>query len=132
LGRPGELGGQAPFGLRPRTQAESVAKLHKLPQRGGSGEPAQGATPGAKGALRSGEVTTAGGVPSGATAVALNATNTRDGSYRTPYPEGATQPLASNLNWTAGETVVQSTSTTTPAALTSSSTRSATLARSRW
>ena len=72
------------------------------------------------------------GCPPARLTVALNATNTRDGSYLTPYPEGATQPLASNLNWTAGETVVQSTCTTTPAALTSSSTRSATSARSRW
>ena len=50
-------------------------------------------------------MTTADGAPSGATAAALNVTNTRDSSYLTAYLEGATQPLGSNLNWTAGETV---------------------------
>jgi DNA-binding beta-propeller fold protein YncE len=48
------------------------------------------------------------GVPtSGVTAVALNvtATDTTAASYVTVYPDGATQPTASNLNFTAGETI---------------------------
>ncbi len=49
-----------------------------------------------------------GGVPaSGVSAVVLNVTvtNTTAASYLTVYPSGRQQPLASNLNWTAGETV---------------------------
>jgi subtilisin family serine protease len=47
------------------------------------------------------------GAPAGATAVVLNVTvtNTTAASYLTVYPAGATQPLASNLNWVAGKTV---------------------------
>lgn len=46
-------------------------------------------------------------VPAGATAVALNvtATNTTSSGYLTLYPAGEAAPLASNLNWSAGETV---------------------------
>jgi hypothetical protein len=48
-----------------------------------------------------------GGVPATASAVVINATvtDTTAPSYLTVYPTGATQPLASNLNWVAGETV---------------------------
>ncbi len=47
-----------------------------------------------------------GGVPSGAKAVAVNVTvtNTPTSGYLTAFP-GGTQPTASNLNWTRGETV---------------------------
>jgi hypothetical protein len=47
------------------------------------------------------------GAPAGATAVVLNVTvtNTSAASYLTVYPAGATQPLASSLNWAAGKTV---------------------------
>jgi YVTN family beta-propeller protein len=48
------------------------------------------------------------GVPStGVTAVALNvtATNPTASSYVTVYPDGAARPTASNLNFTAGETI---------------------------
>jgi len=47
------------------------------------------------------------GVPTGATAVVANITVALPSanSYLTAYPEGATRPLASNLNWGAGETV---------------------------
>jgi hypothetical protein len=47
------------------------------------------------------------GVPTGAAAVVANVTvtNTTAQSYLTVYPAGATQPLASDLNWTAGVTV---------------------------
>ena len=46
------------------------------------------------------------GVPPDATAVVLNVTvtDTTAPSYLTVYPQGATNPLASNLNWAAGET----------------------------
>jgi hypothetical protein len=49
-----------------------------------------------------------GGVPaSGVTAVVVNATVTEAaaGSYLTVYPSGVTRPLASNLNFSAGQTV---------------------------
>jgi hypothetical protein len=54
------------------------------------------------------QVTGAGGVPaSGVEAVVLNvtATDTTTASYVTAWPKGATQPVASNLNFVAGQTV---------------------------
>jgi hypothetical protein len=53
------------------------------------------------------QVTGEGLVPAGATGAILNVTvtNTTAASYLEAYPEGATQSTASNLNWTAGETV---------------------------
>jgi hypothetical protein len=54
------------------------------------------------------QVTGAGGIPaSGVTAVVMNVTATRTtaAGFFTVYPTGATLPLASNLNWTAGVTV---------------------------
>jgi hypothetical protein len=54
-------------------------------------------------------VLTLGGisVPANATAVVINltATNTTAPSFFTVYPTGQARPLASNLNWTAGQTV---------------------------
>lgn len=49
----------------------------------------------------------ANGVPADATAAVINvtATNTTAASYLTVYPKGASRPLASTLNWTAGKTV---------------------------
>jgi hypothetical protein len=74
--------------------------------RAGSGDPNAGDTLGAGSSLNV-QVTGEGGVPAGATGAILNVTvtNTTDSSYLTAYSEGATQPTASNLNWTAGETV---------------------------
>jgi len=49
-----------------------------------------------------------GGVPSsGASAVVMNVTvtDTTSGGYLTLWPAGASRPVASNLNWKAGETV---------------------------
>ncbi|HVS05277.1 MAG TPA: hypothetical protein VHK65_03820 [Candidatus Dormibacteraeota bacterium] len=48
-----------------------------------------------------------GGVPANATAAVINvtATDTTAASYLTVYPKGASRPLASTLNWTAGKTV---------------------------
>ncbi|HVD03820.1 MAG TPA: fibronectin type III domain-containing protein, partial [Candidatus Dormibacteraeota bacterium] len=53
------------------------------------------------------QVTGLGGVPSSATAVVANitVTNTSAPSYLTVWPAGGTRPLASNLNWGAGQTV---------------------------
>jgi serine protease len=64
-----------------------------------------GQTLGAAGSLNL--TVTAGSVPSAATAVALNVTvtDTTASSYLSVYPAGETQPLLSNLNWVAGETV---------------------------
>ncbi len=47
------------------------------------------------------------GVPLTATAVVLNltVTDTTEPSFLTAFPEGAAPPLASNLNWVAGETL---------------------------
>lgn len=74
--------------------------------RAASGLANAGQTLGA-GSTLSVQVAGAGGVPSGATAAILNVTvtNTSGSSYLTAYPAGATQPLASNLNWTAGRTI---------------------------
>ena len=48
-----------------------------------------------------------GPVPSGVSAVVLNVTvtNTRSSGYLTAFPQGAAVPTASNLNWSAGETI---------------------------
>ncbi|MGB6770719.1 MAG: hypothetical protein WBF51_01760 [Candidatus Dormiibacterota bacterium] len=75
--------------------------------RPGSGDPNAGATLGAGSTLNV-QVTGAGGVPSsGVTAAILNftVTDTSSASFLTVYQQGAPQPLASNLNWSADETV---------------------------
>ena len=48
-----------------------------------------------------------GGIPAGAAAVVANVTATGASaqSFLTVYPEGASKPLASDLNFTGGETV---------------------------
>ena len=54
------------------------------------------------------QVTGAGGVPANATAVVLNVTAADafgPDSYLTVWPTGTSQPLASNLNFVAGQTV---------------------------
>jgi len=54
------------------------------------------------------QVTGRGGVPGNATAVVLNVTVTESPgplSWLTVYPTGTTRPLASNLNFVAGQTV---------------------------
>ena len=75
--------------------------------RPGSGEPYQGSTLGAGQSLTV-QVAGRGGIPSsGAEAVVMNvtATNTSQPSYLTVYPAGEGRPLASNLNFFAGQTV---------------------------
>ena len=59
------------------------------------------------GATKAVNVETGFGVPVGTTAVVLNvtATTTSAASYLTIWQTGATQPLASSLNWVAGQTI---------------------------
>ena len=79
-----------------------------LDTRDGTGVPG-----GAMGQLGTGgfidvQVTGAGGVPSNATAVVLNVTaadSPGPDSFLTLYPTGSARPLASNLNFVAGQTV---------------------------
>ncbi|MFG2983161.1 PKD domain-containing protein [Streptomyces sp. NPDC048258] len=56
------------------------------------------------------EIAGRGGVPKGATAVALNltATNPRADGHLTAYPSGQAAPATSNLNFTAGRTIANS------------------------
>ena len=67
-------------------------------------------TPWGAGTTRSVDVTNtnSSGVPdTGVSAVVLNVTvtNTSSESYLTAFPAGETQPLASNLNWSTGNTI---------------------------
>jgi hypothetical protein len=74
--------------------------------RAGSGYSNAGETLGAGDTLNV-QATGTDGIPPGATGAILNVTvtNTTDSGYLTAFPEGVTQPTASDLNWTAGETV---------------------------
>jgi hypothetical protein len=75
--------------------------------RTGSGEPYAGQTL-TGGSTLDVQVAGIGGVPvTGAAAALLNVTvtDTSAASYLTVYPQGAARPLASNLNWVAGDTV---------------------------
>jgi hypothetical protein len=67
-----------------------------------------GGHPGALGASQTLtlQVAGAGGAPSGAYAAVMNVTvtNATAASYLTVFPSDASRPLASNLNWTAGQT----------------------------
>jgi hypothetical protein len=85
--------------LQPPSQYHPITPVRILDTRGG--------TPLGGNATMDVAVGGAGGVPSGATAAVINvtATNTTAASYLTVYPKGATRPLASTLNWTAGKTV---------------------------
>ncbi|MGH7640285.1 MAG: C39 family peptidase [Candidatus Dormibacteria bacterium] len=75
--------------------------------RPGSGEPYANSTLGGGQSLNV-QVTGEGGIPtSGVEGVVVNVTvtNTTQGGYLQAYPEGTEQPLTSNVNWGAGETV---------------------------
>jgi hypothetical protein len=75
--------------------------------RTGSGYPNAGKTLGAGGSINV-QVTGAGGVPTtGVTAVVVNVTvvGPTASSYVTLFPEGTTQPVVSNLDFTTGETL---------------------------
>ncbi len=72
--------------------------------RTGSGQSDAG-TPLAANTVTTLQVTGSDGVPQGASAVVLNVTEasaTTNGGYLTVYPQGATRPTASNLNFNAG------------------------------
>lgn len=95
----------APSGTAGQEVALTPARITDT--RSGSGLPNAGNTLGTGGMLNV-QVTGAGGVPgTGVSAAILNvtATNTTAPSFLTVWPAGATQPVASNLNWVAGQTV---------------------------
>jgi hypothetical protein len=50
-------------------------------------------------------MTSTGAPPPTGAVLNITVTNTTSGSYLTVWPDGSTQPLASDLNWTAGLTV---------------------------
>jgi hypothetical protein len=82
-----------------------VGPVRVLDTRDGTGAPQAPVGPGGVVSL---QVTGSNGVPSsGVTGVVLNvtATDTTASSYVTVYPDGETRPTASNLNFTAGETI---------------------------
>jgi hypothetical protein len=85
-----------------RFLAQAPARI--LDTRDGTG-PAPGKV--GRAATLSVAVTGVGGVPAGASAVVLNVTVTEPTapSYLTVYPSGTPRPLASNLNYVAGQTV---------------------------
>ncbi|MEO5680803.1 MAG: hypothetical protein ABIS47_14170 [Acidimicrobiales bacterium] len=64
-------------------------------------------SPWGQGVSREVAVTGVGGVPSGAQAVALNVTvtGTSAGGYLSVWPAGQSRPVASSLNWSAGQTI---------------------------
>ena len=75
--------------------------------RAGSGYPNSGSTLGTGSTLNI-QVTGAGGVPAtGVTSALMNVTvtDTTAVSFLAAYPQGTALPLASNLNWTPGDTV---------------------------
>jgi hypothetical protein len=83
----------------------AVVPARLLDTRDGTGAPK---APVAGGSTISLQVTGRGGIPSsGVAAVVLNltATNVSGPTYITAWPEGATQPTASNLNPAAGQTI---------------------------
>jgi hypothetical protein len=82
-----------------------LGPVRVLDTRNGTGAPQAPVGPGGTISL---QIAGAAGVPaSGVTAVVLNvtATDTTASSYVTVWPDGETQPTASNLNFTAGETI---------------------------
>jgi len=92
----------------PGSQYFPASPARILDTRNGTGVPGN-----AMGQLGTGgtldlQVTGAGGVPANATAVVLNVTaadSPGPDSFLTVYPTGANRPLASNLNFVAGQTV---------------------------
>jgi len=88
-------------GAPPPVQNHAVTPARILDTRTGAGALGPGTT-------RDVQITGQGGVPStGVTAVTMNVTvtNTTAAGFLTVYPTGVARPLASSLNWTAGQTV---------------------------
>ncbi len=84
---------------------DSLGPLRVMDTRNGTGVPQAPVGPGGTVSL---QVAGVAGVPaSGVTAVVLNvtATSATTSSFVTVYPDGATRPVASNLNFTAGKTI---------------------------
>ena len=98
FGPPGPTGSPLPSAFRP------LAPTRLLDTRTGVGAPPYAVGP--QGMIT---VPIAGraGIPLSATAVAMNvtATETSGDGYLTVFPAGIARPLASSLNWRAGETV---------------------------
>ena len=88
------------------TQFSGITPARICDTRNGSGEPYAGQTL-TKGATLDVQVGGVGGVPANVTAVVLNVTvtGTTSAGYLTVWPQGATQPTSSDLNWAAGESV---------------------------
>jgi subtilase family serine protease len=85
-----------------------VGPVRALDTRKGVGAPAAKIGANTSLSLLVGGTTISGvSIPSGITAVAVNVTVTGPaaGGFLTVYPDGTTRPLASNLNFSAGETV---------------------------
>ncbi len=78
-----------------------------LDSRPGSGNVGGYATPWAVGTSRNLSVAGFGGVLSGADSVVANVTvtDTTSSSFLSIWPQGASRPTVSSLNWTAGETI---------------------------
>lgn len=78
----------------------AISPVRVLDTRGGAG-------PLGAGESRALQVGGTSGIPPAATAVVMNvtATDTTADGYLTVYPGGVARPLASNLNWSAGQTV---------------------------
>jgi hypothetical protein len=95
------------------TPAVAGEYYHPLPparildSRAGAGNQGPYSTPWGPGTVRTVPVAGHGGIPADAQAVVLNVTvaDTTAPSFLTVWPSGGTQPLASNLNWTAGQVV---------------------------
>jgi predicted outer membrane repeat protein len=93
--------------LPPSRICDTRAEGPNVPANQCNGDGTHAGTLGPEGILTV-QVTGEGGVPSsGVAAVVLNVTvtNTTAPSFLTAWPKGATQPLASNLNWVTGKTV---------------------------
>jgi hypothetical protein len=92
----GSSAGEYVAGLNPTRIADT---------RSGSGQPYAGDTLAAGASLTVAGFSTAPSSSAAALALNVTVTNTQSSGYLTVYPAGTTRPLASNLNWTSGQTV---------------------------
>ncbi len=96
---------QAPSLYAPLTPSR-ICDTRPVSESGAPADQCTGETLGPKGAIQV-QVTGHGGVPTSATAVVANVTvtDTTAASYLTVWPAGSSRPLASNLNWSSGQTL---------------------------
>ena len=96
---------QAPSLYAPLTPAR-ICDTRPVSESGAPADQCTGETLGPGGSLQV-QVTGYGGVPASATAVVANVTvtDTTAASYLTVWPAGGSRPLASNLNWSPGQTL---------------------------